>query len=107
VFLQQLATRDCSFSSPTVKTVIWLWRGRCHLLLPELPVAQEVLNRHIIGQTITTDESIPPGAAIVIRDLTGVGFDPTLAAATLHNVARRGNFLVFRLAAGRETKGQI
>jgi formamidopyrimidine-DNA glycosylase len=39
--------------------------------LPELEVIQEVLNRCILSQTITTAEGIAPGAAIVIRDLTG------------------------------------
>jgi hypothetical protein len=39
--------------------------------LPELEVVQEVLNRRILGQTITAADAIAPGAAIVIRDLTG------------------------------------
>lgn len=40
--------------------------------LPELEVVQEVLNRRRPGQTITSAESIPPGAAIVVRYLTAV-----------------------------------
>jgi formamidopyrimidine-DNA glycosylase len=36
--------------------------------LPELTVAQEVLNRRILGQTITSAKIIPPGAAIMVRD---------------------------------------
>ena len=38
--------------------------------LPELTVVCEVLNRSILGQTILTAESIPPGGPIVVRDLT-------------------------------------
>jgi hypothetical protein len=41
--------------------------------LPELTVVQEVLNRRILGQTIISAEVIPPGGAIVVRDLTGAG----------------------------------
>ena len=65
--------------------------------LPELEVVQEVLNRRILGQTITAAEGIPPGAAIVIRDLTGVSFAQTLAGARIESVARRGKFLTFIL----------
>jgi hypothetical protein len=39
--------------------------------LRELEVVQEVLNRRIAGQTITTAEGVAPGAVIVIRDLAG------------------------------------
>jgi formamidopyrimidine-DNA glycosylase len=67
--------------------------------LPELEVVQEVLNRRIAGQTITAAEAIPPGAAIVIRDLTGAGFGAALAGARFDNIVRRGKFLVFTLAA--------
>ena len=49
--------------------------------LPELEVVQEVLNRRILGQTIPTAESIPPGGPIVIRDRTGLGFDVVLRGA--------------------------
>ncbi len=68
--------------------------------LPELTVVQEVLSRRILGQTITTADAIPPGAAIVIRDLTGVGFGAALAGARFESIVRRGKFLVFTLAAG-------
>jgi formamidopyrimidine-DNA glycosylase len=68
--------------------------------LPELEVVQEVLNRRIIGQTITAAEAIPPGAAIVIRDLTGAGFGPALTGAAFQSIVRRGKFLVFTLAQG-------
>jgi formamidopyrimidine-DNA glycosylase len=68
--------------------------------LPELEVVQEVLNRRILGQTITAAESIAPGAAIVIRDLTSDGFGQALAGATIESIVRRGKFLVFTLAQG-------
>ncbi|MCC7359918.1 MAG: Fpg/Nei family DNA glycosylase [Anaerolineales bacterium] len=68
--------------------------------LPELEVAQEVLNRRLLGQTITAADAIPPGAAIVLRDLTGLGFSPALTGATFQAIVRRGKFLVFTLAQG-------
>src|SRR5690348_11002863 len=68
--------------------------------LPELEVVQEVLNRRILGQTIIAAEAIPPGAAIVIRDLTGAGFGPALTGARFEHVTRRGKFLVFDLEQG-------
>jgi hypothetical protein len=37
---------------------------------PELTVVAEVVNRRLLGQTSVSTESVPPGAAIVIRDLT-------------------------------------
>ena len=49
--------------------------------LPELEVVQEVLNRRILGQTIASAEVIPPGATIVIPDLSTEGFAPGLAGA--------------------------
>ena len=61
--------------------------------LPELTVIQEVLDRRITGQTILAAEGIAPGAAIVIRDLTGAGFGVELASATFQSIARRGKFL--------------
>lgn len=67
--------------------------------LPELEVVQEVLTRRIVGQTIVAADAIPPGAAIVVRDLTGAGFGPALAGATFESIIRRGKFLVFTLAA--------
>jgi formamidopyrimidine-DNA glycosylase len=68
--------------------------------LPELEVVQKVLTRRIVGQTITSAEGIPPGAAIVIRDLTGEGFGNALAGARFETIVRRGKFLVFTLANG-------
>ncbi len=68
--------------------------------LPELEVVQAVLNRRIVGQTITAAEAIPPGAAIVLRDLTGLGFGAALTSATFEAIVRRGKFLVFTLGQG-------
>ena len=65
--------------------------------LPELTVVSEVLHRRLPGQTITAAEAIPPGAAIVLRDLTGQGFGPVLTGARFESVTRRGKFLVFTL----------
>lgn len=65
--------------------------------LPELEVVQEVLNRRIRGEAIASAEAIMPGAAIVIRDLTGDGFGAALAGAQFESVARRGKFLIFDL----------
>jgi formamidopyrimidine-DNA glycosylase len=68
--------------------------------LPELEVVQEVLNRRVLGQTITTADVIMPGAAIVIRDLTSAGFGAALAGARFEAIVRRGKFLVFTLEQG-------
>jgi formamidopyrimidine-DNA glycosylase len=65
--------------------------------LPELTVVQEVLSRRILSQTIASAEVIPPGGAIVVRDLTGEGFAAALAGARFESVARRGKFLTFVL----------
>jgi formamidopyrimidine-DNA glycosylase len=46
--------------------------------LPELEVIRDVLNRFILGQTITSTEVIPPSGPIVVCDLTGEGFAPGL-----------------------------
>jgi formamidopyrimidine-DNA glycosylase len=65
--------------------------------LPELTVVQEVLTRRLLGQTIVSADVIPPGGAIVVRDLTGAGFAAALASARFDSVIRRGKFLVFTL----------
>ena len=41
--------------------------------LPELEVVRDVLNRRILGKTISATEVIPPGGPIVVRDLTCEG----------------------------------
>ncbi len=67
--------------------------------LPELEVVREVLQRRIVGQTITAVEIIPPGGPIVARDLTHAGFESALTGAILTALARRGKYLVFTLQA--------
>lgn len=66
--------------------------------LPELEVVREVLNRRVVGQTITEVGLVMPGAAIVTRDLSGRGFAAGIAGRTVEAVARRGKFLIFTLA---------
>ena len=54
--------------------------------LPELDVVCEALNRRILGRTIVSVDAIMPGAAIVIRDLTGLGFDVVQRGAQVDHV---------------------
>jgi formamidopyrimidine-DNA glycosylase len=56
--------------------------------LPELEVVREVLQRRVVGQTITGVEVFPPGGPIVVRDLTHAGFTETLTGATFTKVLR-------------------
>jgi formamidopyrimidine-DNA glycosylase len=63
--------------------------------LPELEVVRDVLQRRVAGATIENVQVLPPGGAIVVRDLTQSGFAPALTGATITSVARRGKFLVF------------
>jgi len=56
--------------------------------LPELEVVREVLNRRILGQTITEVKVIPPGGVIVVRDLTHGGFESTLIGRTVSEIKR-------------------
>jgi formamidopyrimidine-DNA glycosylase len=65
--------------------------------LPELEVVCEVLQRRVVGQTVTAVEVTPAGGPIVVRDLTHGGFEHTLTGATFVQVARRGKFLLFAL----------
>ena len=65
--------------------------------LPEFEVVREVLLRRVIGQRIAQVHVIPPGGAIVVRDLTHTGFAHTLADKAINNVMRRGKFLVLSL----------
>ncbi len=65
--------------------------------LPELEVVREVLNARVLGKTIERVELVQPGAAIVVRDLTGHGFADSLTGAHIENVTRRGKYLVFDL----------
>jgi len=63
--------------------------------LPELEVVRDVLQRRVVGRTITDVRLIPPGGPIVARDLGNMGFERTLSGATIAAVSRRGKFLVF------------
>lgn len=65
--------------------------------LPELEVVCEVLQRRVVGQKIAGVKIIPPGGAIVVRDLTHQGFESGLIDTTIAAVKRRGKFLVFSL----------
>ena len=67
--------------------------------LPELEVVREVLQRRVVGRTITSVEVLPPGGPIVARDLTHTGFGATLTGAAIARVIRRGKFLVFSFTA--------
>ncbi len=63
--------------------------------LPELEIVREVLQRRVVGTTIVRVEIVPPGGAIVIRDLTHGDFVTALIDTTISAIARRGKFLVF------------
>ncbi len=66
--------------------------------LPELEVVCEVLNRRVAGQAIARVEILPPGGAIVVRDLTQHGLDAALTGARVAAISRRGKFLLFAIA---------
>ena len=66
--------------------------------LPELEVVRDVLQRRVVGHTITAATLIPPGGPIVARDLTHNGFEAGLSGSRIQAVQRRGKFLVFTLA---------
>lgn len=68
--------------------------------LPELEVVREVLGRRIVGKTVAGVLVIPPGGAIVVRDLSHTGFVAALTGATVSAVGRRGKFLIFSFTAG-------
>ncbi|HVN54938.1 MAG TPA: DNA-formamidopyrimidine glycosylase family protein [Anaerolineaceae bacterium] len=63
--------------------------------LPELEVVCEVLQRRVVGQTIQAVSILPPGRAVVVRDLTGQSFQASLTGAAVLDVTRRGKFLLF------------
>ena len=71
--------------------------------LPELEVVRDVLQKRVIDEIIPRVQAIQPGAAIVIRDLTGAGAEKTLHAAHFNAVQRRGKFLVLTCSTGAET----
>jgi len=66
--------------------------------LHELEVVRDVLRRRVVGARIDAAQIIPPGGAIVIRDLTARGFESSLTGATITRVERRGKFLIFEFA---------
>lgn len=63
--------------------------------LPELEVVCEVLQRRLLGQSITAVRVFPPGGPIVVRDLIQIGLERALLNAAFARVTRRGKFLVF------------
>ena len=71
--------------------------------LPELTVVRDVLMRRVVGTTINAVNVLPPGGAIVVRDLTHAGFAETLTNATIKSIARRGKFLLFSLERDEAT----
>jgi formamidopyrimidine-DNA glycosylase len=68
--------------------------------LPELEVVREVLLRRAAGQTIIEVEVLPPGGPVVVRDLTGSGFESALIGRTIVTVTRRGKYLIFPCQTG-------
>jgi formamidopyrimidine-DNA glycosylase len=62
--------------------------------LPELEVVREVLQRRVVGQSITGVQVLPPGGPIVVRDLTNRGFAAAITGETVSSVNRRGKFLI-------------
>jgi formamidopyrimidine-DNA glycosylase len=65
--------------------------------LPELEVVRDVLIRRVVGTTITSVNVLPPGGAIVVRDLMNAGFTEMLTGSTIKSIARRGKFLIVAL----------
>lgn len=68
--------------------------------LPELEVVQEVLQRRVVGRTITDVQLVPPGGPIVARDIAGAGFAAALSGAVIAEIRRRGKFIVFGFHVG-------
>jgi formamidopyrimidine-DNA glycosylase len=65
--------------------------------LPELEVVCGVLNCRVIAETILEVKLIPPGAPVVVRNLTRLGFEDQVAGSRIENIRRRGKFLIFTL----------
>ena len=89
----------CARTDPLSDSPEYIWRMP---ELPELEVVRDVLQRRVVGQTITAAALIPPGGPIVARDLTHSGFETGLAGARIQAVQRRGKFLIFTLGVRRE-----
>ncbi len=62
--------------------------------LPELEVVKEVLQERVAGQRIDQVQIVPPGGPIVVRDVTGRGFEAALTGRVISGVKRRGKFIV-------------
>ncbi len=75
--------------------------------LPELEVVKEVLQRRVVGATITAVEVLPAGGAIVVRDLMHAGFCETLTGATIETVERRGKFLLFSVTTAADAHAYL
>lgn len=71
--------------------------------LPELEVVKQVLQRRVAGTTIEHVTLVPPGDAIVVRDLTHRGFAQTVTGATIADITRRGKFILFSLKTTETT----
>ncbi len=65
--------------------------------LPELEIVREVLLRRLVGRRIEDVRLTGKGAAIVVRDLTGLGFVSAVRGQVLEAVSRRGKFLLLSL----------
>ena len=65
--------------------------------LPDLEVIVEFLGPRLVGQTIAAAELLRP---IVVRDLTGRGFEAGLAGQPIAALWRRGKFVVLECGAG-------
>jgi len=65
--------------------------------LPELEIVREVLLRRLVGRRIEEVRLAGKGAAIVVRDLTGLGFVSAVRGQVLEAVSRRGKFLLLSL----------
>ncbi len=70
--------------------------------LPELEVVCEVLQRRVLGRTISDVQILPPGGPIVARDLTGGDFRSLLIGQRIASIQRRGKFLIFTCGSAPE-----
>ncbi|HEX9797227.1 MAG TPA: DNA-formamidopyrimidine glycosylase family protein [Anaerolineales bacterium] len=62
--------------------------------LPELENVRSQLENRLVGQRIHAVDVDPKRGPIVLRDLTGAGFEPALVGARLADVRRRGKFIL-------------
>jgi formamidopyrimidine-DNA glycosylase len=71
--------------------------------LPELTVVREVLERRVSGRRVAAAALVQPGAAIVVRDLSGAGFEAGLTGVTAGAMRRRGKHLILEFATSVNT----